>query len=63
MPSLPEFDLSSTDLDDALEDADAVVLVTKHPGIDHVAIAEDSSLFVDLRGVTRGVNRENVVRL
>lgn len=63
VPSLPEFDLSSTDLDDALEDADAVVLVTKHPGIDHVAIAEDSSLFVDLRGVTRGVNRENVVRL
>jgi UDP-N-acetyl-D-glucosamine dehydrogenase len=63
VPSVPELDVSSSDLDEALEDADAVVLVTKHPGIDHVAIAEEASLFVDLRGATRGVKRENIVRL
>jgi UDP-N-acetyl-D-glucosamine dehydrogenase len=63
VPSLPEFALTSTDLDAALKDADAVVLVTKHPDIDHVAIAQEASLFVDLRGVTRGVNGENIVRL
>lgn len=63
MPSLPEHGVSNSDLDEALEDADAVVLVTKHPGTDYVTIAEEASLFVDLRGATRGVSRENVVRL
>jgi UDP-N-acetyl-D-glucosamine dehydrogenase len=63
VPSLPEFELSSSDLDAALNDADAVVLVTKHPGIDHDAIAKQASLFVDLRGATRGFNSDNVVRL
>ena len=50
-------------LDDAVAEADAVVLVTAHPGIDHAAMAARSALFVDLRGVTRGVHVENVVRL
>lgn len=63
VPSLPEHGVSNSDLDEALEDADAVVLVTKHPGTDYVTIAEEASLFVDLRGATRGVSRENVVRL
>jgi hypothetical protein len=40
-----------------------VVLVTAHPGIDHLAIAQDAALFVDLRGTTRGLQIDNLVRL
>jgi UDP-N-acetyl-D-glucosamine dehydrogenase len=63
VPELTAQNLASVPLNDALEDADAVVLVTAHPGIDHLQIARQASVFVDLRGVTRGVTRENLVRL
>jgi UDP-N-acetyl-D-glucosamine dehydrogenase len=53
VPSLPDHRLQSTPLTEAVHDADAVVLVTAHPGIDHHTLAEQSALFVDLRGVTR----------
>jgi UDP-N-acetyl-D-glucosamine dehydrogenase len=61
VPELSAHGLSSVEFDGA--DADAVVLVTAHPGIDHHAIARDASLFVDLRGVTRGVHSDNIARL
>jgi UDP-N-acetyl-D-glucosamine dehydrogenase len=61
--SLPEFGLSSVPLDPSVTEADAVVLVTAHPGIDYSALAGRSSLFIDLRGATRGAEVENVVRL
>jgi UDP-N-acetyl-D-glucosamine dehydrogenase len=63
VPSLPGLGLESVPLDSVLPDADAVVLVTVHPGLDYAAIAAESALFVDLRGVTRGVRVENLVRL
>jgi UDP-N-acetyl-D-glucosamine dehydrogenase len=63
VPELTEQNLVSTPLQDALEKADAVVLVTAHPGIDHLEIARQAALFVDLRGVTRGETRKNLVRL
>jgi UDP-N-acetyl-D-glucosamine dehydrogenase len=63
VPELPAFELKSLELAEAVGDADAVVLVTAHPDIDHAAVARESSLFVDLRGVTRGISAENVVRL
>jgi UDP-N-acetyl-D-glucosamine dehydrogenase len=63
VPSLPDLGLENVPLDGAVEQADAVVLVTAHPGIDYTALAERSALFVDLRGVTRGVALENLVRL
>ncbi len=63
VPALPELGLENVPLDPAAQEADVVVLVTAHPGIDHVAVAERSSLFVDLRGVTRGAQVENLVRL
>jgi UDP-N-acetyl-D-glucosamine dehydrogenase len=63
VPSLPELGLDSEPLEQATAAADAVVLVTAHPGIDHVAIAREAALFVDLRGVTRGVEADNVIRL
>jgi UDP-N-acetyl-D-glucosamine dehydrogenase len=63
VPALWDHGLESTPLDDAVADADAIVLVTAHPGIDHLAIAAEASLFVDLRGITRGVTSERLVRL
>jgi UDP-N-acetyl-D-glucosamine dehydrogenase len=63
VPSLPTFGLESVPLDDAVAEADAVVLVTAHPEVDHAAVATRSALFVDLRGVTRGLRVENLVRL
>ncbi len=63
VPALPELGLQSSSLQDATAGADAVVLVTAHPGIDHVAIAREAALFVDLRGATRGMRVEHLVRL
>ncbi len=63
VPELRKLGIRSTPLQEALTDADAVVLVTAHPGIDHHQIAADAALFVDLRGVTRGTSAEQIVRL
>ena len=63
VPALPEFGLESVALEPALDEADAVVLVTAHPELDYASLAQRSTLFVDLRGVTRGVRAENLVRL
>jgi UDP-N-acetyl-D-glucosamine dehydrogenase len=63
VPSVEELGLSSVPLEEAVAGADAVVLVTAHPGIDHDAIAREAALFVDLRGTTRGFDAPNVVRL
>jgi UDP-N-acetyl-D-glucosamine dehydrogenase len=62
VPSLPEFGLESTPLEQQLA-ADATVLVTTHPGVDYGAAAEASQLFVDLRGATRRLADTSVVRL
>jgi UDP-N-acetyl-D-glucosamine dehydrogenase len=61
--ALPELGLENVDLEPAIEAADAVVLVTAHPGIDYPALARRAALFVDLRGVTRGVHDRSVTRL
>ena len=63
VPALPDLGLESVALEPAVAGADATVLVTAHPGVDHDAIARQAALFVDLRGVTRGQRAENVVRL
>jgi len=63
VPTLPELGLASAPLEEAVADADALVLVTAHPGIDHGALVRDAKLFVDLRGVTRRESVENLVRL
>jgi UDP-N-acetyl-D-glucosamine dehydrogenase len=63
VPELPALDMVNDELSDAVADADAVVLVTAHPGIDHLSLARDAELFIDLRGVTRGLRVDNLVRL
>jgi len=63
VPELREFGLRSEDLDDAIEQADVVAIVTAHPGIDHEQVVEKASMVVDFRGVTRGLTGANLVRL
>jgi UDP-N-acetyl-D-glucosamine dehydrogenase len=62
VPALPEFGLQSSPLED-VTGADAVVLVTAHPNINHLALVQASQLFVDLRGTTRGLRVQDLVRL
>jgi UDP-N-acetyl-D-glucosamine dehydrogenase len=60
--ALPEFGLQSSPLSEVVS-ADAVVLVTAHPDTDYAALAESAQLFVDLRGKTRGLRFQDLVRL
>jgi UDP-N-acetyl-D-glucosamine dehydrogenase len=53
VPELPEHDLRSQPLDDALAGVDLALIVTAHPGIDHDAAVAQAPLALDLRGVTR----------
>jgi UDP-N-acetyl-D-glucosamine dehydrogenase len=63
VPELPELGLVNTPLEQAVAGADAVVLVTAHPDVDHLALAHDAAMFIDLRGITRGIVGDNIVRL
>jgi hypothetical protein len=40
-----------------------VVIVTAHPGLDVERLVRESALLVDFRGVTRGIEAPNLVRL
>jgi UDP-N-acetyl-D-glucosamine dehydrogenase len=60
---LVDFDLSSEPLDVALQDADCAVIVTAHPELDVEQVVRESPLVVDFRGVTRGIEAANLVRL
>jgi len=60
---LPDHGLRSVPLEDAVADADLVVIVTAHPGIDHAAVLEQANQVLDLRGVTRHSDAANLVRL
>ena len=63
VPALPDLELEHVPLEPAIDQADAVVLVTAHPGLDYADLAARASLFIDLRGITRGMQIENLVRL
>jgi UDP-N-acetyl-D-glucosamine dehydrogenase len=60
---LPEFDLSSSDLDEELARADIVCVITAHPEVDYERVVAESALVLDFRGITRGIRAENLVRL
>ena len=63
VPEVPELGMRSTPLSDALAAADLACIVTAHPEIDYVEVVSEAPLVVDLRGVTRGIRAENLVRL
>jgi UDP-N-acetyl-D-glucosamine dehydrogenase len=52
--ALPQFGLRSAPLEDVLDGADLVLIVTAHAGIDYDAIGARAGCVLDLRGVTTG---------
>jgi UDP-N-acetyl-D-glucosamine dehydrogenase len=63
VPELPELGLASAELDDEIGAADLVCIVTAHPEVDHGRLVREAKLVLDLRGVTRGIEAPNLVRL
>jgi UDP-N-acetyl-D-glucosamine dehydrogenase len=57
VPELRDHELADEPIDDIIDGADLVVLVTAHPDIDYADIAARVPAFVDLRGVTRHARR------
>jgi UDP-N-acetyl-D-glucosamine dehydrogenase len=60
---LTEFGLSSEPLEEALQNADCAAIITAHPELDVEQVVRDAPLVVDFRGVTRGIEAKNLVRL
>jgi UDP-N-acetyl-D-glucosamine dehydrogenase len=63
VPELAGEGLSSVALEEGVAQADAVAVITAHPGIDYEGLVADASLLVDFRGISRGTDAANVVRL
>ncbi len=63
VPELPEFGLASVELEPALGAVDLVAIVTGHPGFDYAEIVARAPLVLDFRGVTRGIEADNLERL
>ena len=63
VPALPGKGLESVPLDAAVAAADAVAIVTAHPGLDYPALVAAAALVIDFRGVTRELAADNVVLL
>jgi UDP-N-acetyl-D-glucosamine dehydrogenase len=63
VPELPELGLASASLDESLAAADLVCILTAHPELDYQRVVEDAALVLDFRGVTRGIEAGNLVRL
>ena len=63
VPELASHGLRSEPFPEVLDGADMTVVVTAHPGIDWEQVAGAVPALVDLRGVTRGIRSEHVIRL
>jgi UDP-N-acetyl-D-glucosamine dehydrogenase len=63
VPELPGHGLSSVDLREGIAGADLVAIVTAHPNVDYESVVAAAPLVVDFRGVTRGIEAGNLVRL
>ena len=63
IPSLEEQGLASVELEPELERADAIAVITAHDGIDYEDLIARAKLVVDFRGISRGIDADNVVRL
>ncbi|HEX3239266.1 MAG TPA: nucleotide sugar dehydrogenase [Solirubrobacterales bacterium] len=60
---LPDLELRSVEFGPAVAAADLVAIVTAHPEVDYPALVEAAALVIDFRGVTRGLDAENLIRL
>ncbi len=67
-PFVPEFKINGTKLaslplQHAISNADCVVIVTDHTGVDYHAILHESKLIVDTRNALKGISSNKIVRL
>jgi UDP-N-acetyl-D-mannosaminuronate dehydrogenase len=51
------------ELSDELSASDLVCVVTAHPEVDYERVVAEAPLVLDFRGVTRGIDAANLVRL
>jgi UDP-N-acetyl-D-glucosamine dehydrogenase len=63
VPALPDLGLASVDLPEALRSSDLAAIVTAHPTVDYEQVVSTAPLVLDFRGVTRGIQASNLVRL
>ena len=63
VPELAEHALGSEPLEAVLDGADVAAIVTAHPGLDLDLVVRSAPIVVDFRGVTRGIESPNLVRL
>ncbi|MGN6585944.1 MAG: nucleotide sugar dehydrogenase [Solirubrobacterales bacterium] len=63
VPELPKLGLRSVDLDEALDDADIVAVVTAHPGIDYEQLVAKAPRTIDFRGITRKIEAQSLSHL
>ncbi len=63
VPELAELGMRSADLDEELDGADLVSVITPHPEVDYRRVVERAALVLDFRGITRGIDAQNLVRL
>jgi UDP-N-acetyl-D-glucosamine dehydrogenase len=63
VPELPSHELKSVDLEAGLAEADLLAIVTAHKQVDHAAAVAKVPLAIDFRGVTRGLDADNLERL
>jgi UDP-N-acetyl-D-glucosamine dehydrogenase len=63
VPELAELGMRSADLDEELDGADLVCVITPHPDVDYRRVVERAALVLDFRGITRGIDAQNLVRL
>ena len=63
VPDIPELELASVSAEQALDGADLALVVTAHPDMDYELLVQQAPIVVDLRGVTRGSQASNVLRL
>ena len=61
--TVPDLDLRSLELGEALSECDVACVVTAHPEVDYERVVAEAPLVVDFRGVTRGIEAPNLVRL
>ncbi len=60
---LPDLGLRSVELGPAVAGADLAAVITAHPEIDYGELVSAAALVVDFRGVTRGLDAANLIRL
>jgi UDP-N-acetyl-D-glucosamine dehydrogenase len=63
VPQVSDLGLGSVELSEALSSCDVAAIVTAHPSVDYEDVVSTAPLVVDFRGVTRGIEAENLVRL